>query len=104
TALKADTVPVSTGAIVSALYTPFKGAQSDQLSQFIYTAHELTSAGIKLNDVIDSLFFHIRSQSSSFPFQNLKISYGLTTQAQFSSSTPLTGLTQIYFNPSLDIA
>ncbi len=103
-AIAADTVSFSFGTTTSGLLQIFKGASAtDNIVQTIYTASELTAAGLLPNDIIDSLLFRIYSALSTGFYQNFTISYALlpSTQDQFLVIDPLLGLTPVYTNANL---
>ncbi len=109
TNIQADTAAFSNGGLAIGSVLPFKGGTYEEVSQIIFSANELAASGLKRNDIIDSLFFHFKSRASIRPYEQFRISYGLTSQDQFTSTakidTQYTGapLTQIYFNASLPI-
>ncbi len=74
---------------------PFNGAVKNSKSQFLWTAAELTSAGLTAGN-ISSLKLNISTLGSSAQFLKIRIKH--STQTALNSSTPdLTGFTEVYF-------
>jgi hypothetical protein len=97
-----DNAPVSNGTINLTVGTsnygtyvqPFRGQFSKARSQYLYTAAELTAAGLTAGP-INSIAFNVVSKASTQPFNSLRISLKNTNLASFSNALE-TGLTNCY--------
>lgn len=99
----ADSITFGTQATTSGLIQIFKGAIPDNIVQVIYTASELSAAGMLPGDVIDSLYFRFYNRTSAVAYQNFSIAYSLIPAAtdQFTGNDPLLGVTNVYTNANL---
>ncbi|MBX9782985.1 MAG: T9SS type A sorting domain-containing protein [Chitinophagaceae bacterium] len=77
---------------------PFRGSFAKARSQYIYTAQELTAAGV-LPGNLTSIGFNVISKGSTQPYTSLNISLKNTTTATFTTGFE-TGTTLCYSNAS----
>jgi hypothetical protein len=87
------TIAPSTTTIGSNTGNPYRITLSNSKLQFLYTAAELTAAGV-LPGSVNSISFEITSGSGTLP--SYKIDMGHLAATAFPSSTHLTGLTNVF--------
>jgi len=92
-------VVYSNGTLQNAITTPFKSFSADGRTQIIYSAAELTLAGLVLNDNITGLQFNIYSKGSAGAFGGFTISYALVPFTQHASNVPYAGPFTTSFGP-----
>lgn len=81
-----STLTVGTGstALRTLAGTPFNGFYEASRNQYLYTAAELTAAGLKRGN-IKSIGFNVANKRSTLPYKDYTIKLSCTTAAQLSS-------------------
>ncbi len=103
----ADTATIGNGAVVSSIFGQiFRGNQNDNIVQVLYNITELTSIGLQVGNIIDTVMFQMRNRSSGGAgFQNFTISYAqvpIATLSSFATANPYVGaFTTIYSSAAL---
>ena len=92
-------LPFSTGTLNNNIYTPFKSASSEARSQIIYSAAEMTAAGMTGGDRITGLQFTTTSKGSTAAFQGFTVSFALVGFTQHASNVPFAGALTPVFGP-----
>jgi hypothetical protein len=99
----ATKVTYSNGTLVNNIYTPFKSQSTDARTQIIYTAAELTLAGLIGGDRITAIEFTLNNKGSASPFNGFTISYALvpfTDHPAPPNPTPFAGPFTNAFGPT----
>lgn len=90
-------VVYSNGTLVNNIYTPFKAQSTDARSQIIYSAAELTLAGLVGGDNITGLQFTLNFKGSTAAFSGFTVSYALVPFNAHASNVPYAGpFTTVY--------
>lgn len=77
---------------------PFRGSYAKAKSQYIYTAEELSAAGIVAGN-IDALGFNVTSKGSTIPYSGLTVSLKNTSSTTLNAGSGFeTGATLCYFS------
>jgi len=77
----------------------YGGYNRNGREQYIITATELNAAGAFMGN-LNSVSFNVANPNTCIQLPDFTIKLGLTTQANFSNSTFITGLTQVFNVPS----
>ncbi|HEY0066400.1 MAG TPA: hypothetical protein VGB46_03530, partial [Flavisolibacter sp.] len=94
------TIGTGTGSNGGSDYpAPFQNYYSGQRAQYLYTAAELTAAGMTPG-LIHQLSFNVISLNSVPALMDFSISIGGTTATNVGTNLVTTGLTTVYTNPS----
>jgi hypothetical protein len=89
----------------STLYAnPYRGSYEDVRHQYIYTAAELTAAGLTAGDEISALAFKVRNKYSSAPYMDFTISLGHTSASSLPSGYDSSPLTTCYIDNYTTVA
>lgn len=90
---------VGTGNIQQSQYSPYYTSfQSGYKTQMLFTAAELSQAGIKPGN-LKSIAWNVVGKGSD-TMRNVRISMGCTSQTALDGATGfVTGLSQVYYNP-----
>ena len=94
-----NNVTYSNGTLVNNIYTPFKAQSTDARTQIIYTAAELTLAGLINNDNITGIRFDIAAKNSAAAFNGFTISYALVGFTDHPSNIPYAGAMTTVYGP-----
>ena len=70
-------IQVGTGTLSGNAYGPFFGSRTDVHYQFLFSAAELTAAGLVAGN-INNAAFNVISKSSTSPYENFQLSMGST--------------------------
>ncbi|MCX7954843.1 MAG: T9SS type A sorting domain-containing protein [Bacteroidales bacterium] len=82
--------------------SPFYHLYGGKKSQYLIRASELINAGFSAGSLINSLGFEIVNAATN-SYNNFSLKIGATSVSSLNSSTFITGLTQVYTNPSLTL-
>lgn len=96
-------VVYSNGAISNNIYTPFKSQSTDARTQIIYTAAELTLAGLVNGDRITAIEFTLTNKGSTAPFSGFTVGYalvGFTDHPAPPNPAPFAGALTTVFGPA----
>lgn len=88
------------GNILNNIYTPFKAQSTDARTQIIYSASELSAAGMLSNDHISGLEFSLWFKASISAFNNFTVSYALVPFSQHASNVPYAGAMLTVYGPT----
>jgi gliding motility-associated-like protein len=81
--------------------TPYLGYYKSGRYQMLFTAAELTAAGV-LPGLITRMQFNVTTKNSTLPYLNFNINMGCTAATSLSTATGfLTGLSNVYTSPSV---
>ncbi|MBL7923031.1 MAG: hypothetical protein JNL88_02425, partial [Bacteroidia bacterium] len=94
-----NNVTYSAGTLVNNIYTPFKTQSTDARSQIIYSAAELTLAGLINGDRISGIQFNVSFKGSASPFTGFTVGYALVPFTQHASNAPYAGALTNIFGP-----
>jgi hypothetical protein len=90
--------PAASSGTSAAQGNPYRRFYGGSKLQFIYTAAELTTAGLTSGSQINSLAFNVTATGGALP--NINIGMMLSSSSTFSSTTLLSGLTTVYSSAS----
>ena len=96
TAPSTGTYTIGTGTSSTAQYSPYKGYWHDSHSQYIFTAAELTTAGLSAGDPISSMAWNVNTKSSTQVYSSFEIKLAHTTSS--TSSVYLTPTWTVCFS------
>ncbi len=88
-----NTVTIGNGTSSTSSPTPYKGYWQDARMQIIYTASELSAAGLNADDIITGIGFNVETVNSTQPYSGFTIRMAHTTQSSFSTTDWVTGVT-----------
>jgi hypothetical protein len=80
-----STATVGTGTATTNNPSPFRGSWSDSREQYIFTASELSTAGLPSGAVITALSFYVATKGSTQAYSGYTISIGHTSSSSFAS-------------------
>ncbi len=76
--------------------SPFASQYANAHGQYIYTAQELTTVGLRAGAPIDAVLFNVIGKGSKQPFTNYTMKIGTTTVTNFTSSFLTPSFTTVY--------
>ncbi|REK49218.1 MAG: hypothetical protein DWQ48_07985, partial [Bacteroidetes bacterium] len=89
------TQTIGAGTVSNTLSTPYKGFWGGHKVQMLYTAAELTAAGLQAGGSITDLGFNIAAFTGPYTFTGFTISMKHTSLTTLSTTTHETGLTTV---------